>query len=357
VSDELTADPIPLTLAELTADYAAFRAAWLDFKQTYLTPETDFGIVPGTQSKPTLFKAGSEKIARWLHLRPAFDSDHETWVQAGSPPGLFCYVCRLVDPYGQVVGEGRGSAHVDEGHAKFGRERREKGDTSPWPANVAIKYAEKRAQLDAVLRVGCLSDEFTQDMDDAGASGNTAAGSPRAHSSGVSDRQLGAIYAIGRNERHLSEAETDAACLGKFGRPPQELTGRQASDFIDLLKSGNALPQPASDRPPAQASAPVESRAGAGAQGRSPAPTNGAASLPRAAEASTHENSDPAAHLATAEQIARIRALAAPAGKTVDGLCADLRVVTLGNLSSERAEKLIARLQELAADRAQAVGA
>lgn len=114
---------------------------------------------------------------------------------------------------------------------------------------------------------------------------------------------------------------------------------------------------PAPNRPPAQASAPVESRAGAGAQGRVFPLNNGAASLTRAAEASTHENSDPAAHLATAEQIARIRALAAPAGKTVDGLCADLRVVTLGNLSSERAEKLIARLQELADARAQAVGA
>jgi hypothetical protein len=160
-------------------------------------------------------------------------------------------------------------------------------------------YHDKRARQEIVRWLADQGRGSTQPDDesrtqDGGADGRIfVAGSPRPHSSGVSDRQLGAIYAIGRNERHLSEAETDAACLGKFGRPPQELTGRQASDFIDLLKSGNALPQPPSDRPPAQASAPVESRAGAGAQGRSPASTNGAASLTRAAEASTHETPVP----------------------------------------------------------------
>lgn len=61
---------------------------------------------------------------------------------------------------------------------------------------------------------------------------------------------------------------------------------------------------------------------------------------------------EPAADLATPQQVSQIRGLTVPAGKTVDTLCGELRVATLGNLTSERADKVIARLQDLARERA-----
>src|SRR5207244_7137472 len=66
--------------------------------------------------------------------------------------GVFALVCELIDRQGQVVGQGRGVAEL-----------REMSMTS---ANMAVKMAEKRAYVDAVLRAAGLSQYFTQDLED-----------------------------------------------------------------------------------------------------------------------------------------------------------------------------------------------
>jgi hypothetical protein len=66
--------------------------------------------------------------------------------------GTFALVCELVDRQGQVVGQGRGVAELRE--------------TSMTSANMAVKMAEKRAYVDAVLRAAGLSQYFTQDLED-----------------------------------------------------------------------------------------------------------------------------------------------------------------------------------------------
>ncbi len=104
-------------------------------------------------SKPSLFKPGSEKFSSLMKLRPVFRRDDETWEMYGKRPGLVCYKCELIDQKGKVVGEGRGAANLAE---KTG-----------WTENNAVKIAQKRAQIDAVLRTGGLSDFFTQDLEDA----------------------------------------------------------------------------------------------------------------------------------------------------------------------------------------------
>lgn len=103
-------------------------------------------------SKPSLFKPGSEKFCSLLHLRPTFQKDSETWEMMGEKAGLVCYLCQLLGPDGEIVGEGRGAANIEE--------------KKNWTINNAIKIAEKRAQIDAVLRSGGLSDFFTQDLED-----------------------------------------------------------------------------------------------------------------------------------------------------------------------------------------------
>jgi hypothetical protein len=103
-------------------------------------------------SKPTLFKPGSEKLMSIMHLRATFVKDDDTWEMSGKVPGLFCYICYLVNSKGETVGEGRGAANLKE---KMG-----------WIENNAIKIAQKRAQVDCVIRSGQLSDVFTQDIED-----------------------------------------------------------------------------------------------------------------------------------------------------------------------------------------------
>ncbi len=56
----------------------------------------------------------------------------------------------------------------------------------------------------------------------------------------LTDKQLKAIYAIGRNVAHLSEEEIDARCQAQFGCRPSALSRTDASQLIDELqgKSG-----------------------------------------------------------------------------------------------------------------------
>lgn len=48
--------------------------------------------------------------------------------------------------------------------------------------------------------------------------------------------QVKAIYSIAWSEYELNTEELDQRCRETYGRPPAELTKREASDFIDRLK-------------------------------------------------------------------------------------------------------------------------
>lgn len=57
-------------------------------------------------------------------------------------------------------------------------------------------------------------------------------------------KQIKAIYTIGRGAKRLSEPQVDDRCMEVFGVRPQELTKREASQLIDMLK-GDGEPEPA----------------------------------------------------------------------------------------------------------------
>lgn len=132
------------------------RQIILEYIKENLTEGTDFGVIPmpGREAKKSLFKPGSEKVASLLKLKVRFVKDDDTWQMAGSPAGCFCYKAELIDSNDRVVGEGRGACTVQERQQNI---------------NTAIKIAEKRAQIDAVLRVASLSDVFAQDLEDLNA--------------------------------------------------------------------------------------------------------------------------------------------------------------------------------------------
>lgn len=72
------------------------------------------------------------------------------------------------------------------------------------------------------------------------AAGPTSASVPTA-SSGIlaTTNQVRAIYSIARGQHSLNETQVEEKTVSLYGATPAELTRKQASDFIDALKSGD----------------------------------------------------------------------------------------------------------------------
>lgn len=128
----------------------------VDFGQIHVMPKDKCSnpyncTNPKHFSKPTLFKAGAEKFLSLFRLRVEYSKDTETWEMLGNESKTVCYIARLYTANGIMVGEGRGVCATGE---KSGS------------ANTAVKIAQKRAKIDAVLSSGGLSDFFTQDLEE-----------------------------------------------------------------------------------------------------------------------------------------------------------------------------------------------
>lgn len=144
------ASPQESDLAQQIARFESQRAVIRDYIRVHLVDGTDYYslTIGGRETKPALAKAGAEKFLNLLQLQARFAKDEPTWEMLGRPTGVICYLCTLYTRSGEVLGEGRGARDTKKDH----------GDQ-----NKSIKMAEKSAMVDAVLRVGTLSDLFTQD--------------------------------------------------------------------------------------------------------------------------------------------------------------------------------------------------
>jgi hypothetical protein len=138
------------------------RAVVQRFLKQELKPNIDYYTlrIGGKESKPSLSKAGAEKVLGWLKIQASFSPDTGTWEMLGRPTDLLCYVCTLHTRSGEIVGEGRGARSL----------KKDGGDI-----NKAIKMAEKSSMVSAVLRTGALSDIFTCDLEDTQEEPATAA--------------------------------------------------------------------------------------------------------------------------------------------------------------------------------------
>ncbi len=170
--------PQPLATAEQLRQRFAVEderyAALREWMQSMLQEGVDYGRIPGCGPKPSLFKPGAEKVCQRFHFQPRFARDTEACEMFANRPDLVCLRCELVcRDTGEIVGEGRGAARLDERRG--------------WTENNCLKIAEKRAQIDAVLRTVGLSEVFTQDVEDMRAAtpstreGSEQNGPPPAH--------------------------------------------------------------------------------------------------------------------------------------------------------------------------------
>ena len=140
------------------------RSMLLDWIRDSLVEGTDYGRIhvvgknrcqaganctdPTHFSKPSLWKAGAEKIAGMLQLRaewPELVEELKSVKQGATIITLRCVLTRN----GEIVSEGVGARDVKSDY----------GDP-----NKALKMAKKSSMIDAVLNAAGLSEVFTQDL-------------------------------------------------------------------------------------------------------------------------------------------------------------------------------------------------
>jgi hypothetical protein len=170
-----------------------------------------YGVIPGTSGKPTLLKAGAEKLSLTFKLRPKFTIER---IDGDGGHREYIVTCDMYDASGGHQGQGVGSCStmeskyryrkqeracpqcgktsITKGKAEYGGgwicwkkkagcgakfpdgaseiEKQEAGKIeNPDIAdtyNTVLKMAKKRAQVDATLTATAASDLFTQDLED-----------------------------------------------------------------------------------------------------------------------------------------------------------------------------------------------
>ena len=124
-----------------------------------LKRDVDFGVIPGTK-KPSLYKAGAEKIARACGMLQHYTI--ESKVEDPEKPFFFYMVkCELV----KISNDGKEYVFYTSYASANTSERRNGRNGAFDSANATLKMAQKRALTSAVVAMGALSDLFTMDLE------------------------------------------------------------------------------------------------------------------------------------------------------------------------------------------------
>jgi hypothetical protein len=180
---EAAHSPEMLTAAEIRARVNRIQ----EIMQAVMKKDVHYGVIPGTGDKPTLYKAGAEKILMTFRIAAQMASIEDLSTEDAV---RYRVTVRGVNAAGEILGEGAGECSSGEEKYKWRRpvhdneyqaapedRRREKfqRDGGVWrqvrtePADVAntvLKMAAKRALVAMTLVVTAASDVFSQDIED-----------------------------------------------------------------------------------------------------------------------------------------------------------------------------------------------
>lgn len=133
-------------------------ADWQMVVKATLQEGLDYGASFKGSKKPSLLKPGAEKILMLLGL----SSEYEVMEKIQDyQEGFFAYTIKCTLLKGNTpITEGLG--HCNSKERKYEGENQDKFMLG----NTCLKMAKKRAQVDAALTVGSLSNIFTQDLED-----------------------------------------------------------------------------------------------------------------------------------------------------------------------------------------------
>lgn len=211
----------PRSAAEIREQINLIQTVMKDAMQgpTKEAPEgVHYGIIPGTK-KPTLLKAGAEKLSLLFRLRPLIESGKDiVQTDLGGGHREITVYCHIVNNNGTELATGIGSCSTMETKYRYrGGEKKPTGEMVPkdywnlkkegklqeaqdliggrgfgvakidgaWLVcsigekqenpdiadvyNTVLKIAKKRAYIDGILSATAASDIFTQDMEDTAA--------------------------------------------------------------------------------------------------------------------------------------------------------------------------------------------
>ncbi len=136
--------------------------------QTLLQNNVDYGVIPGTGSKPTLKKPGAEKLALFYNLQVNMSQSDKN-IDTTTGFIYFSYKCQIITAAGLVRGECEGSCNSFEKKYLYWKNGSRRTPEQLIDAmNTYQKMAQKRAYVGAVLLATGASEFFTQDVEDMG---------------------------------------------------------------------------------------------------------------------------------------------------------------------------------------------
>lgn len=193
-----------ITIQESQSRFEEFKK----FVQSQMVPGEDYGIIPGTGSKPSLLKPGAEKLANLFGFAISYER-----VGYESRPDFveFAYRCTLSSRR-----DGRDVASCE---AYANSAEKNQWATAPLKfKNTIAKMCQKRALVGAVLHATRASGMFTQDVEDM----DLTAGAAKPSSGAVPTcADCGAIiegYKSKAGKEYTAEAVANFA-IKDYGKP------------------------------------------------------------------------------------------------------------------------------------------
>lgn len=169
--------PVPPSTTQLSVSINSHALAELreqrqqlhEFIKSCLVQGSDYGIIPGTP-KPSLYKAGSEKLANIFRLGTRIvGKERELDLKASW--ALFTYRIEVFHiPTGLAIAQCEGSANSHE--------KKYKSRPAADMLNTLQKMAQKRAYVGAIIIATGASDFFTQDVEDMDLGGKKSTPAP-----------------------------------------------------------------------------------------------------------------------------------------------------------------------------------
>lgn len=141
--------------------------------QSVMIKGTDYGPIPGTSGKPTLLKAGAEKLCVFFGLEASFELMEGSIIDLTSdnPMVIVRYRCTLRSRlYGYTVGSGIGVC--------TSKEKKYANRPVAEVLNTVDKIGQKRSLVAATLVSVGASDFFNQDLEDFQPDSNAAPATP-----------------------------------------------------------------------------------------------------------------------------------------------------------------------------------
>jgi len=197
--------------------------------------DTDFGMIRKTNGdaitkQPTLFKSGAEKVAVAYGLcqRYAIESKIEDIAEGFFFYAVRCDLVKIVNDKEYVITSSYGSANT--------REKRN-GQNSPYEsANSALKMAQKRALVSAALSLGCMSNEFTQDIESDGEA--VKALYPTKASEKITSAQVAYFYTI-CTRNGVTKAQAKKLLEENGYKSAKDIKGKDFDDLCEALTNMN----------------------------------------------------------------------------------------------------------------------